>query len=389
MAGRIILVAAAALLLAVEVVRGAIVEQYAETRPQLAARVWSGHPDVELWQGLTEIGTASRLRRPVSPEVLATIRDSAVKAPLAPEPFLVRGVQAQIAGDEAAAGEAFLAAKLRDGRSVPARYFLAEHAFRTGNARQGLTEIAFLSKFVPNGAASLAPYLGTYAKDPRNRPQLRALFRSDPVVADAALSVLAADARNAGLVQSLADPGSAPRTATWPARLIASLIAGQDYAGARELWKRASHLQGAADALVFDADFRGSDALPPFNWTLNSSTAGLAERRNGGLHVIFYGQDDGVMASQLLLLEPGRYRLAMRVSGDAAHANALHWVLTCLPGKTVILDLDLARAASGGAEFTVPGSCPAQSFELAGRTQDVPQQADVTISALRMERQGG
>jgi hypothetical protein len=375
-------------LLGVEVVRSAIVDRYAETRPAFAARVWPGHPDVELWQGLTEIGNASRLRRPVSPGVLATIRDAAIRAPLAPEPFLVRGVQAQIAGDEAAAGSAFLAAKLRDGRSVPARYFLAEHAFRTGNARQGLTEIAFLSKFVPNGAASLAPYLGTYARDPRNWPQLRALFRSDPVVADAALSVLAADASNARLVQSLADPASAPKTASWPARLVASLIAAQDYAAARELWKRASRV-GGADVPIFDPDFKGSDALPPFNWTLTSSTAGLAERRNGGLHVIFYGQDDGVMASQLLLLKPGRYRLSMRIAGDSAHGSALHWVLTCVPAKTAVLDFDLARAAGGAVEFTVPQSCPAQSFELVGRTQDVPQQADVTISALRMERQGG
>jgi hypothetical protein len=390
--GRVILVAIAALLLAGEVVRNAIVAQYADTQPQVAARAWPGHPEVELWQGLTEIGTASRLRRPMSPRTLSMIMNASTKAPLAPEPFLVRGIQAQLDGNEALAGEAFLAAKLRNGRSVPARYFLAEHAFRTGNARQGLTEIAFLSKFVPNGAVSLAPYLAAYAKDRRNWAQIRALFRSDPTVADAALSALAADPSNADLIQSIADVRSAPKTATWTGRLVASLIAAGDYSRAHDVWKRASHVERIADAPIFDPHFKGSDALAPFNWTLTSSTAGLAERRRGGgLHVIFYGQEDGVLASQLLLLRPGAYSLAMRVSGDVAHGSALRWLVTCASNKNPLLELDLAKAAAaaGGVEFVVPESCPAQSLELSGKTQDVAQQADITITGLRLERRGG
>jgi hypothetical protein len=218
------------------------------------------------------------------------------------------------------------------------------------------------------------------------------LFRSDPNVADAALSALAADAGNADLIQSLADVQSAPRTATWTGRLLSSLIAAGDYSRAHEVWKRASRLEGTADSPVFDAEFKGSDALPPFNWTLTSSTAGLAERRpGGGLHVIFYGQEDGLLASQLLLLKPGRYRLAMRVSGDMARAPALHWTISCARTKVPLLDVDLGKAgaAAGGAEFSVPDSCVAQSLELAGRTGDVAEQADVTITAFRLERQSG
>ena len=100
--------------------------------------------------------------------------------PLAPEPFLVRGVQAQLDGDRSLAGQAFRAAELRDGRAIPARYFLADHYFRTGDARAGLREVAALSRLVPNGVASLAPYVAAYSKDPRNWPALQGLVQVGP-----------------------------------------------------------------------------------------------------------------------------------------------------------------------------------------------------------------
>src|SRR4029078_4582807 len=86
--------------------------------------------------------------------------------------------------------------------------------------------------------------------------------------------------------------------------------------------------------LIFDAGFSNPAPPPPFNWTLTSSTVGLAERQSGGkLHVIFYGQEDGVLASQLLVLAPGTYRLAMRVTGGGAQLRSLRWSLTCAKAR--------------------------------------------------------
>lgn len=376
----------AALLLAAQAVRNAVVDEFAELLPARAAKLWPTHPQVELTTGLTEIATASRQRKPVPPATFARIMAAARDMPLAPEPFLVRGVQAQVAANRSLAGQAFRAAELRDGRAIPARYFLADLYFRTGDARSGLREVAALSRMVPNGIPSLAPYVGAYARDRRNWATLKALFKSDPALADATLTTLAADPRNADLVLGLGTLGSGAATPGWATKLVDSLVGAQQYAKARYLWARIAGTRPSGG--VFDPTFADSTAPPPFNWALTSSTVGLAERRRG-LHVMYYGQEDGALAGELLLLGPGTYRLATPFAGDAAHARALVWSLSCANSNATIgrFALDAAAAARGWT-FTVPGNCPAQKLELLGVSGDMPQQVDVTIARLELERQG-
>ena len=379
----------AALLAGVVVVRNAAVQQYAELYPRIAERIWPSHPSAELWSGLTQIGLNARNRKPVGPATLRLIDDAAVKSPLEAAPFLVRGVQAQIDGNQLLATRAFQAAELRDGRSIPARYFLSEQYFRSGDTTRGLREIAVLARMVPNGVDNLAPFIASYAKDPRNRSHLLALFRSDKQIEQAALGILASDAANADLILDLASHSNA--APLWVDRLLQTLVAAGQYQKARAIWSR---LPGAAPSsssqLIFDSDFKGSDAPAPFNWTLTSSTAGLAERQSGGrLHVIFYGQEDGVLATQLLTLAPGRYRLAMRVVGDAAHARPLTWTVTCARTKQPLLAFSPADAkrAAQGLSFEVPDGCEAQYLALSGIAPDLPQQVDITMFGLSLLRE--
>ncbi len=140
----------------------------------------------------------------------------------------------------------------------------------------------------------------------------------------------------------------------------------------------------------FNSSFDENDAPAPFNWTLTSSTLGLAERQAGGrLHIVYYGQEDGTLATQLLLLKPGRYRLAMQISGETPHAGSLSWNLACADSKAPLFSLALndPRRAAGGVTFEVPAGCVAQNFVLAATSPDIPQQADVTISGLRLTRE--
>src|SRR4051812_10791117 len=106
--GRGLLVIAASLLLAVQVVRNAAVVALAERSPHKAARAWGSHPNSEIALGMTKSGGAAGARGAVSNSVFALINDASLKAPLAPEPFLVRGVQAQMAGKLDLSVQAFL-----------------------------------------------------------------------------------------------------------------------------------------------------------------------------------------------------------------------------------------------------------------------------------------
>ena len=123
------------------------------------------------------------------------------------------------------------------------------------------------------------------------------------------------------------------RTATgsqWAPTLVNTLVSAGQYAKARVVWAATSHVPLPPDATVYDGGFTDSKSHGPFNWTLTSSTVGLAEREPGGrLHVIYYGQEDGVLAQQLILLPPGAYRLTMAVSGDLSRAKAMNWSLRC------------------------------------------------------------
>ena len=387
-------VVAAALLFALVAVGVAAVRAFADRAPMSAAKVWPQHPRVAIGVSMVDIGrTAGRGAAP-SELSLQAIAGSARKAPLAEEPFLVRGITAQLAGNPALAERAFRAARLRAPREPAPRYFLAQQLLFTGRSGEGLREIATLARLVPNGTSSLAPTLAGYARTPGAIPQLRPLFRKEPQLAGAVLALLARDAANADIVLSLADVKPAGESAApeWSRLLIDRLVAGGQYARAYRIWRTVAGAR-APRAAIFDAGFRGSPAPPPFNWTLASGDVGIAEAAgDGALRIYFHGRESGTLASQLLLLDPGEYSLSMHVSVREAGTGALAWRVTCAPSGRQLLDQPIDNAGGGNivqSTFTVPGSeCGAQHLQLRGTAQDLGRPAEVIVSRLTLRRSG-
>jgi hypothetical protein len=197
---------------------------------------------------------------------------------------------------------------------------------------------------------------------------------------------LAKDPAHADVVLSLA--GQPSPQSPWVPTLLAGLVEAGQYQKARAVWADVSHVRLDPRTLIFDPDFSRSDAPPPFNWALTSSTVGLAERRpGGGLHVIYYGQEDGVLASQLLVLPPGAYRLTMSTSGDLAGTESLQWKLVCASSKQEIAATQF-DGASRGWSFALGGGCGAQQLQLTGSSSDMPRQVDVTIAQVNLTREG-
>lgn len=386
MIARRIVVIAAALLLAGQVVRNAAVGALATLHPDAAAQFWAHHPSVEISLGLAQIGRDARDRKSIDPHVFAMIEDAAIKSPLSSEPFLVRGVQAQTAGDSQAARRAFLSAQSRDPRSLPAAYFLADYYFRSGQALPGLQQTVLLARLSPGGADAVAPFVAAYARSPSSWAQMRALFRSQPGIEDDVLMVLARDSRNTNAILAVADPAHRTPDSGWLPVLLQSLVSSGDYQQARAIWSSIGRGQ-AGDELLYDASFSSPVPPPPFNWSLTSTTVGLAERQPGKrLHVIFYGNQDGVLASELLMLPPGSYRLQMQLVGSPVHPEALRWSVRCDKSQEPFATVPLDQAASRGWSFQLPANCPAQWLELSGRSEDIAQQSDVTITGLALAR---
>jgi hypothetical protein len=378
-----------ALLVSVQIVRNAAVRAFANTKPRVASGAWAGHPAAEIGTAMTDIALAARNRRPVPQSVFARLSDAAAKAPLAPEPFLVRGVQAKLAGDGATAQRAFEAAQWRDPRSLAAAYFLADRYFRTGDAERGLREVAALARLAPNGQAVVGPYLAAYASNPANWPALRRLLRANPQLADRTLAALSSNIATVPALLALADPQEKTKDSSWLPSLLVTLASAGKYAEARDIWAKMTGARMGPGQLIYDPSFTDKGSPPPFNWDLSSSTVGLAERQPGGrLHVVFYGQEDGFLASQLVLLTPGAYRLSMQMLGDPARARSLSWSIWCDKASEPIASVTLDAAASRGWRFEVPQGCPAQWLKLGGVSSDMPQQSDVTIQALNLQQVG-
>jgi len=376
-----------ALLLAVQVVRNSAVAALSELQPAKAKHFWAAHPAVELSLGLLGIAQASRAHRHAPPASFAMIDDAARKSPLSPEPYLVHGVQAQLSGDTASAKRDFGAAQWRDPRSLPAAYFLAEYYFRQGRPIDGLRQTAILARLSPAGITTVAPFVAAYAQDPSNWPQIRDMFTADPSIEDSVLLALAQNAGNAGAILALADSKHRNAASLWVPVLLRSLIDSGQYAKAHAIWAAVARVK--TTSLLYDSTFEDSDAPPPFNWALTSSTVGLAERQpERSLHAIFYGSQDGVLASQLLLLPPGSYRMQYDLAPSATHADAMSWSIRCDKSNEAFATAAL-DAADNGWSFRVPANCPAQWLELSGRSADITQQSDVTISGLRLMRIGG
>jgi hypothetical protein len=382
-----IIAAVIALLLSVQIVRNAAILSWSASKPALASEVWGGHPATEIGKSMTEIAKAARARQPIPLSAFSTMGDAARKEPLAPEPFLVRGVQAQVQGDGATAQRAFEAAQWRDPRSLAAAYFLADRYLRNGDPQRGLREVAALARLAPNGEAVVGPYLAAYATNPANWPALRELFRENPMLANNALATLATNAATVPALLALADPQARGKDVTWVPLLLNTLTGEGKFGQARAIWAKMAGVQARPGQLLYDSSFTDRTSPPPFNWDLTSSTVGLAERQPGGrLHVVFYGQEDGFLASELILLPPGAYRLSMQLLGDPSRGRSLSWSIWCDKAAEPIASVTLDAAAARGLRFDVPPGCPAQWLKLSGVSSDMPQQSDVTIGALKLEK---
>ena len=376
-----------ALALAFFILRNTFVAAYAGTDPRRAAALWRDHPKVLVSQALTDIGIAAGKSGLPPQRAVAAIRRASLLSPLSQDPFLVRGISAQQSGDWHTAERAFLAARQRAPREAAPRYFLAELYLRSGRGSEGLRELADLARLLPTGPVSVAPALAAYARTSGDIATLRSVLATHPALEEAVLAELAKDPANADLAVQLATrlrtgDGSAP---TWAQTLIANLVRSAQYGPAYRLWRRVSGAGG--QGTIFDTEFRGSKAPPPFNWTFRSDSSGYAEPDGrGGLHIVFYGRDDAVLASQTMLMESGRYRISAKVTGNPG--GLLRWRVSCLPTSRTVLEAGLGETANPHfvASLTIDSQCPAQQLELVGRAGELARDADVTVAKLEIGR---
>ena len=115
------------------------------------------HPQVNFAFAMAEIGQAAAAGQDgrSRADACAASERASNAAPLAVEPFLIKGALAKTEGREDLAERLFVEARARDPRSAAARYFLAERYLSSGRAAEGLSEISVLARLVPGGSQLL------------------------------------------------------------------------------------------------------------------------------------------------------------------------------------------------------------------------------------------
>ena len=340
---------------------------------------------------MAEIGARARGGQSLTPPILESVDRIAAKAPLAPEPFLVRGAVAQIERRDQVAERLFVAAAWRDPRAVAAHYFLADRYLKTRRVEQALTEMAVLSRLVPATAQSFAPAVASFVAAPSARPAVRRFLRTSPEFEPAVLVELARDPANADLVLQLWS-GVTPPAPNWQGQIVQSLVKAGQFDKAKAVWGRVSGVKPSG-ALLFNPEFRALPAPEPFNWAFNTS-GGVVEPTEGDrLRVIYYGREDAVLVEQLLMLTPGRYRLSLEYSGGSRGEGAVSWAVRCRPNDQMIGQLPLSAERAGRPvelAFEVPAEgCRVQSLRLVGSPAEFSSSVEVMVGKLRLERAGG
>lgn len=353
----------------------------------------SDTPDTVLAKASTAL---VRQRGHLDAATFAAVRRAAAKAPLDARPYLILGHQLLLDGEPKRALATLEAGQRLDPRQRLIHLLLLDRYLRAARYTDAGVQFSVLARLMSGTQVSIATALAQMSQAPETGDAVRRTLASDPKLERGVLIALARSTTPPAAIFTLASPAArtdASSKDSWGPVLVARLASHGDFAAARRVWVQVYHLpETAIAAPIFDAKFAESPASPPFNWTLTAGNIGAADIRNGALAIDYYGRDNGELASQLLVLGPGRYRFSFVVDpGKTDTVSRLLWTLTCAGGaKTILMNVPVTATASRrriATDIALPVGCPAQTLQLVGEAGDFPAPIVVTIRDLAIAPQ--
>ena len=366
----------AALLVSVAVVRSGLANALGDADPIAAAAVDSSDA--------TAAGAAARTRvergeSPSSPAVRALVRRALLRNATLTTAIELRALDLQSSGKARGAARLFQLSRQISRRSLATHLWLIQRAVDRGNAAQALGEFDVALRTSSAAPQLLFPVLTRASADPTLAGRIAHLLDRP------------SDWREMFLDYALHKPGSAPSLLPLLLRmrdrafikdrqldrlLISQLVKVNAFPEAR-LAEQAFGPPAAPSALVRDADFSQPQFRYPFGWGLIEAAGTWAERdgRNPRPVLAYRSAPGGTgqVATQLLTLKPGRYRMRARNAVAPADRSALpYWTVTCAGRQPVQIALiDQPATSDGGGDFDVPPGCGGQWLALNLRASDL------------------
>lgn len=336
-------------------------------------------------------------RKSLDPATIAAVRRAAMQLPLDERPYLILG-QEQLVRRQTDRGIRSLEAGQRlDPRNRLIHLALVVQYLTTNRFDLAAEQMSVLSRLISNTQPFVATALAQMILIPKTESAVEHALRTDPNLERSVLTTLAKSTTSPGRIFALASPralADAGNHESWGPALVSRLVDAGQFPEARRVWQRIYHLpEAAVTAPIFNPEFRTMSASPPFDWTLTAGGLGAADPENGELAVDYYGRDSGNLASQTLVLSPGRYQIAFAAEGGKPNAaSRLFWTVACATGEKTAL-VNVAVPTTPGSHrvsgaFAVPATCPAQTLTLRGEEGEFPSPISLTIKGLAIRAAG-
>lgn len=341
-------------------------------------------PDFALSYGAgsesTKVAVATKLLQPrATQEQIAQaqrLAEAAVRAsPVNVGAIRVLGLVAALRNDNRTAERLFTYAEGLSRRDLPTQLWLIEHAVQRDDIAEALLHYDRALRTQVEARAILFPVLMAAASDPAiARPLARIMAaRPDwwPVFAETMIASPRSSPRAlAFLLQNVRLRPSEPTERPLLLAALARLVNDGEYRGAQRLY-RSVRSPRAPQTVVTDGGFDAAPDLPPFDWLFveDVDLSAFRDTREDGYVLRLQSAEarSGDVARQLLLLQPGSYRLSFTVGDVATDSSARPAImLRCANSEArEIVRLDAPEAASGGRSvsrtFNVSGGdCSAQ-----------------------------
>ena len=243
------------------------------------------------------------------------------------------------------------------------------------------------------------PIIVTLARDPRTIPVISSELAKDPSWRSPLVGLLMQGKVDPAIRYALMNPGKSGTSADLEGDrgfFVEDLVGRGDFERAYLAWL--SFLPDSAltrAGLPYDGGFDGLPGPAPFNWKLNSADGDRAAIDGGTLQLSYSGRKAVTLAQQIVLLDPGVYRLNSIVASlggqGSAGGTTLTWNVHCLPGNTALAALAIDPKTVGksqlSAPFVVPAAgCPAISLQMDGTASEFPSRLALDIASVELKR---
>jgi len=340
----------------------------------------------------------ARLERgklPGSPRLQALARVALDRETTQPAPLELLALAARDRGDRAQEARWFALSAQLSQRSLATRLWLIQRAVEHGDVADALHDFDVALRTSSLAPPILFPVLARAAADPALIGPIARLLDQPSDWRAAFLhqsAVQAATAPTAAQLLLAMHDRPAVTAAHADQTVIATLVGQRQFALARQVFNRFSGA-GAKGQGVLDGGFANPSLAYPFGWALaETGPLGAARLSRAGRTVLGWNADpdqSGAVATQLLMLVPGRHKLTTRVvdaMGDPAAPP--YWTVTCAsPGNDQIglLRLPLIAGQIAGSAVVVPRDCPAEWLVLMIPAGDTAVGQSGTIASIAVD----